>query len=348
MHGFDVPRFVRDRTPDWQALEALLTTVEERGMGALSLDDARRFGVLYRSVSSDLIRARTELVDASVTDYLNALVARAYAQIYSGTQRRGKDLARFFLLGFPRLLRAEWRALALASALFFGGGFLGALAVAIDPAALAVMIPEQHQATSPSERVAREETKGGLDNGHQAAAFSSFLFTHNLQVSFLVFALGLTWGVGTISILFYNGIPLGALAMQYHQGGEGLFFWAWILPHGIPEITEILIAGTAGLILARGLCLPGRRPRRDALVAEAKTAGQLVVGGMPLLVVAGLIEGTISQMHEPAMPYAIKLLFAAVVGTGLYSWLLLAGRRRDSTAVRATRVDRPQASAPEP
>jgi uncharacterized membrane protein SpoIIM required for sporulation len=326
--GFDVERFLREREPVWHELEAMLASVERGGTRALGIEGARRFAKLYRQVSADLVRARTELVDASIQDYLNDLVARAYRHVYAGTVGSGAGVWSFFALDFPRLVRAEWRMVALSAALFLAGGIVGAGGMALDPSAAAVLIPEQHQATTPTERVADEER----GNGHgtsDAAAFSSFLFTHNIQVSFLVFALGLTLGVGTVALMFYNGVPLGALAWQYHAAGHGLFFWAWILPHGIPEITEIVIAGAAGLVLARGLLRPGRRSRRDALVREARTAARLVVGGMPVLVLAGLIEGTISQMHAPVMPYWAKLVFALVVGTGLFAWLARAGRGRE-------------------
>lgn len=329
MHGFDVTRFMRERAPVWQELERALAVVEQRGIDALGLDGARRFGALYRTVSSDLIRARTELVDASVVDYLNDLVARSYAHIYAGTSARKGRLLAFFLREFPRLFRAEWRAVVLSAALLLGGGGIGALFAAIDPSALGVLVPDQHQAWTPAERVADEEQSGGASDGHQAAAFSSFLFTHNIQVTFLAFALGLTAGIGTAALLFFNGLPLGALAVQYHQAGEGLFFWAWILPHGIPELTVIFIAGAAGLVIGRGIVRPGRLRRRDALVQEAGRAVRLVIGGMPLLVLAGVIEGTISQMHEPRVPYVLKLVFAVVVGAGVYAYLLLAGRSRD-------------------
>ena len=331
MRGFDVNRFLSERREEWEELEDLLGRVEREGLSGLGIDGARRFGKLYRAVSSDLIRARTELVDATVIDYLNDMVARSYAQIHAGTGQRGKRLFSFFVEEFPRLFRLEWKAIALAAALFFAGGGVGAVAVAVDADALGVVIPEQHQAYTPDQRVARD-TGGAGHGGHEAAQFSSFLFTHNIQVSFMVFAMGLTFGVGTVSLLFYNGVPIGALAMQYHQSGQDLFFWAWILPHGIPELTSIFVAGGAGLLLARGLLMPGRRRRRDALVAEAKQAALLVVGVMPVLVLAGLIEGTISQMHAPVMPYWFKLLFALLVGTALYSWLLLAGRRKRPAA----------------
>jgi uncharacterized membrane protein SpoIIM required for sporulation len=156
----------------------------------------------------------------------------------------------------------------------------------------------------------------------QSAVFSSFLFTHNIQVTFLVFALGITFGVGTAFVLFWNGIPLGALAAQYHASGEGLFFWAWILPHGVVELTVVLIAGASGFVLARGLWVPGLRSRRRALMDEARVAVALVLGGMPMLVVAGLVEGTISQMHAPLVPYSAKLVFAALLFCAMLAYLL--------------------------
>lgn len=329
MQGFDVNRFMNARAPLWEELERLLAQVDQRGLESLDLQEARRFGQLYRTVSSDLVRARTELVEAAVVDYLNDLVARSYAHIYAGSGKRGRRLLRFYTRDFPRLFRKEIGAIALSSAILMAGAVLGAVFTAVDPESLGVLIPDPHQAHTPSERVAEEEETGGLTDAHSAVAFSSFLFTHNIKVTFLVFALGITFGVGTVAVLFYNGVPLGALAMQYHLEGHGLFFWAWILPHGIPELTVVFIAGGAGLVLARGILVPGRLRRRDAIVREARTAARLVVGGMPLLVLAGLIEGTISQMHEPVIPYAVKLVFAVLVGTGVYAYLFLAGRGPD-------------------
>lgn len=328
MTGFDVNRFVEERTPEWARLEQLLRRAEQHGLSTLHMAGARELSKLYRAISSDLIRARTAQADVSVVDYLNDLVARAYAVIHGAPARTERQLLQFFALGFPQRFRREWRAIALSGALLLTGALIGALFVRIDPHSLGALIPEMHQANTPGERVDREQIDGGGGDADQAVAFSGWLFTHNIEVSFVVFALGITFGVGTAALLFYNGVPLGALAMQYHDAGLGTFFWAWILPHGVPELTEVAIAGGAGLIVARGLWLPGRRRRRDALAAEAANAAALVLGGMPILVLAGIIEGTISQIHEPALPYAVKLGFAALVAMGLYYYLLMAGRDR--------------------
>jgi uncharacterized membrane protein SpoIIM required for sporulation len=240
MEGFDVNRFISTRTPSWRALEQLVLDMERRP-GALALDDVRRFAKLYRAASSDLLLARTERVDASIEDYLNGLVARAYAIVYATQPRAQRRIWRFLVDAFPVLFRAEWKVIALSAVLLFAGAAVGAVGIAVDPGSRAVLIPEQHQAFSPDERVMRDE--GQVASAGEASVFSAFLFTHNIRVTFLVFALGITFGVGTALVLFYNGLPLGALAMQYHLAGEGLFFWAWILPHGIPELTQIFIAG---------------------------------------------------------------------------------------------------------
>lgn len=328
MQGFDVNRFVDERGPAWARLEQLLLRIERDGLRSLDLAGARELGHLYRAVSNDLLRARTELVNAAVVDYINDIVARAYAVIHASDQApRGQKLRDFFLVDFPRTFRKEWRMVALAAAVMLLGATIGAGFVAVDRYALGALIPDDHQAFTPSERVGREEQARGV-SGDTAVAFSGWLFTHNLEVSFFVFALGLTFGLGTLALLLYNGVPLGALAMQYHQDGQGMFFWAWILPHGVTELTEVCIAGGAGLIIARGLWLPGRRARGHALAEEAKLAASLVLGGMPLLVLAGVIEGTISQMHAPVLPYAAKLVFAALVAVGLFTFLTQAGRAR--------------------
>lgn len=343
MEGFDVNRFIASRTPSWRALEQLVQDMEQRP-GALALDDVRRFAKLYRAASSDLLLARTERVDASIEDYLNGLVARAYAIVYATQPRARRRIGVFLGETFPALFRAEWRVIALSALLLFAGAGVGAVGIALDPGSRAVLIPEQHQAFSPEERVSRDE--GQVASAGEASVFSAFLFTHNIRVTFLVFALGITFGVGTALVLFYNGLPLGALAMQYHLAGEGLFFWAWILPHGIPELTQIFIAGGAGLMIGRGMLLPGRQRRGRAVQNEARNAVLLVVGGMPILVLAGVIEGTISQIHAPTLPYAVKLVVAIVVGLGVYAYLLRAGRNgAANTAPRANAAQSSERSA---
>ena len=123
---------------------------------------------------------------------------------------------------------------------------------------------------------------------------------------------------------------LGALACAYHQAGVGLFFWAWILPHGVPELFETMLAGGAGLLMGRALAAPGDRSRGEALREAAREAIRLVLGGVPILILAGFIEATLSQVHEPHLPYAVKLAVAGLLAAGLAAYLTFAGRGPES------------------
>jgi uncharacterized membrane protein SpoIIM required for sporulation len=327
----DLNTFIHAKQPDWRRLETLLVQIDGSGLAGLDVDDAREFANLYRSVSSDLVRARSLTGNPELLGYLNGLVGRAYAHIYA-TKRFGlMRLWRFFAVDYPRLVRSEYRAIAFSTAIFFAGGLFGAGAMMVDADAGAYLLIDYHRNLDPSDRVEQEIERGGMSADHQAQ-FSTFLFTHNIQVTFLVFVLGLTFGVGTFITLFVNGLYLGSLAVNYHLDGVGTFFWAWILPHGVPELTAIFIAGGAGFIIGRVLWNPGRRTRAAALKLHAGRAVKLILGTTPILVVAGLIEGTISQMHPPLMPYWIKLLVAATMAVLLVLYLGFAGRRKKEAA----------------
>jgi uncharacterized membrane protein SpoIIM required for sporulation len=329
--GFDLGRFQRERGPGWARLAAMLADLERPGgLRRLGMRGARRFGRLYRATAGDLVKARTERADAALLDHLNDLVARAYVFVHEPPSSPLARLRSFLLRGFPRLVRREIGAVLLSAGLLVGGAGLGAVAMLADPdGARVALIPDGHRERTPDERVAGEAAGG--HRPEQATVFSSWLFTHNIRVSFLVFALGMTAGVGTVLVLLANGLPLGALAVQYHQAGQGLFFWAWILPHGIPELSAIALAGAAGLVLGRALWMPGRRRRGQALREDAPRAVQLVLGAMPILVVAGFVEGTVSQLHPPTLAFGTKLAVAALLGTALVSYLGLGGRRRSGT-----------------
>jgi uncharacterized membrane protein SpoIIM required for sporulation len=326
MRDLDVNRYVAQRSPDWSRLENLLVQIERDGLPKLTLPEARRFARLYRRVSSDLVLARDLPVQPDLLQYLNQLVTRAYSVMHVQARPKAKSLRQFFLRDFPRRVRRERWLVALAAAVVLAGMLTGALSVARDPYALGALIPPDHQTFTPSERVHREAQSAGKLVSDDAAAFSGWLFTHNMEVSLLVFALGLTYGVGTLALLFFNGVPLGALAMQYQAERQAQFYWAWILPHGVTELTVVCIAGAAGFGIARGLWLPGRRARVAAVSAEARAATLLMLGALPLLALAGGIEASVSQMHPPALTYESKLLFAAGVASALFTFLTRAGR----------------------
>jgi uncharacterized membrane protein SpoIIM required for sporulation len=146
-------------------------------------------------------------------------------------------------------------------------------------------------------------------------------------VAILTLALGLTWGVGTLIMLFYNGVILGAVAVDYMMAGETPFLLGWLLPHGVIEIPAILLAGQAGIVLAGALIGWGKpislRMRLRKISNDLVT---LIFGVALMLVWAGIIEAFFSQYHEPVMPYAIKIGFGVFELMVLALFLGMAGR----------------------
>ncbi len=244
--------------------------------------------------------------------YLETLVARGYSLLYPPPPLQASQaLLAFFRHRFPRTVRRERRALGLVTAAFLAGLVLGGATTAFDPEAARLFVPADHQQQRPHERVARDEEaarsgKTMLDaQGH--AAFSAFLFTHNISVSITCFAIGIAWGLPTLLLIAYHGVFLAAVAVEYFRDGQALFFLAWILPHGLVEMSSMLLAGTAGLLLGRGVLWPRGKSRGERVREEAKSALDLLGGAAALLIVAGVVEGTISQIHEPTLPYPSKI-----------------------------------------
>jgi len=174
-------------------------------------------------------------------------------------------------------------------------------------------MPFSHLLGDPSERVAHEESAQKDRLKGNKATFSTSLMTHNTRISIFALALGMTWGVGTVILLFYNGVILGAVGLDYVVGGEMEFLLAWLLPHGAIEIPAILLAGQAGLLLARAIIGSGNHvPLKMRL---RKVSGDLVtlISGVGIMLIwAGLIESFLSQYHEPALPYSFKIGFGVV------------------------------------
>jgi uncharacterized membrane protein SpoIIM required for sporulation len=146
--------------------------------------------------------------------------------------------------------------------------------------------------------------------------------THNVSVTFLVFAAGITFGIGTIYLLALNGLLLGTVAALCMKHKLALEFWSFVLPHGSFELMAVFIAGGAGLILGHALVDPGPYRRVETLSVRSRDAVKLVLGCVPLLIVAGVTEAFFSPSPVPP---EIKLVFAGVMFTALLGFLFFAG-----------------------
>lgn len=335
----DLNAFVESRRPAWRRLEALVARVESGGAAALrrpppqadpsvpdpdpsvtAVNSARELAQLYKQACGDLIRARSETANSELIGYLNGLVGRAYGVIYRGRRFRLLAALRFVLVDFPRLVRARWGSVLLASALLFAGAAFGWIAETNDPSAKHYLLPPMLAQFEEGLASAPPAAGGTAMPPGLNAVMSSFIMTHNMQTCFGAFALGATAGVGTAWFLFYNGLLIGVLAAICHRHDLSLGFWALILPHGVIELTAIAIAGAAGLLVGRAIVAPGDRGRRAALADLGREAVQLVAGCCFFLFFAGLIEGFVTP--QPWIPPEAKLAIGGVTGVFLVVHLI--------------------------
>lgn len=306
----DINQFLNRRQDNWRRLEALLQRVESAGLQSLTAAEVREFGTLYRRASSDLVTARAKTANAEVLEYLNDLVARAYAQVYRSRRFEARDLLTFLRIDFPRLFRHSWKYVALATALFFAGAIFGWELNHRDPDGAYYLLPPEMVRQIPA---LREHWKGQTGHGNtnlgMASLLSSFIMTHNIGIGLTAFAGGVLFGIGPLWAMVQNGLVMGILGESMTRPATAVTFWSLILPHGIIELSAIWVMGASGFILASALLAPGNRSRKDALVERGRLAVLLALGGGAMLVVAGLIEGFITP---PAfIPPWAKLLFAA-------------------------------------
>jgi uncharacterized membrane protein SpoIIM required for sporulation len=337
----DLELWASEREHRWRRLSELLDVADRAPERELGPAGMRELLGLYRLVSSDLNRARSLTANPDLLGRLNALVGRGYRFIYRArTAGMAGELPRSLarlgrVLGteVPAAFRREAAAVALAAGTFLLGALFGATAMTVRPGAAEELIPREFLTQSPRARVERiERHRERVSTVAQAAVFGSQLYTHNIQVAFLVFSLGALTLVGAIPLLFYNGVLLGAIGASYALDGVGTFFLAWVGPHGAFETAAIAFAGAAGMVAGRALLLPGELSRGAAVRLAFPRVWRMLTAVMLLLVVAGLIEGSFSQFSAKVVPYPLKIAVAAILLASLVCFLFLPRRQRGDAA----------------
>lgn len=332
----DLEQFINKRRADWDEYEQMLLYLEERGKATFTLAQAQRFHLLYERITADLNKISTYAAEPETKRYLETLVARGYSEIH---ENRGPvffaAILHWVVSGFPTTVRKHIKALVAAHVLFFAGSLFGALALMLDPTAKDTLMPFSHLLGNPSERVAEEEANRGEHMDGEQGSFSAYLIENNTRVAITTLALGATYGLGTIVILFYNGIGLGAVAIDYIMAGETIFLLGWLLPHGSIEIPAILFAGQAGLVFGYTLfAAKNQMTLRERLAAIRNDLATLIGGIALILFWAGIVESFFSQYHEPVLPYTVKIAFGMFQLIGLYTYIICCGKRSPQGVIR--------------
>ena len=279
----------------------------------LEAAEIERLSHLYRQVVSDLALARRDFPSDQVVAYLNGLAARAYPLVYRAPVGSWRRLGQFFLQEFPARYRAAgWFVLA-AFLLFSLPAVAGFFVVLENPPLAEQILPPD------LTRVVRDGRLWTDIPGILRPLAASTIAMNNIQVSLMAFAGGILLGTLTVYVLVLNGLLFGAIFGYTHLYGLDGRLAAFVSPHGYLELTVIFIAGGAGLRVAWGIVHPGLLGRRDALVRAGQEAVLLVIGAVPILVLAGLIEGFVSPS---SLPDPLKLLCGPITGIALHLFLL--------------------------
>jgi len=298
----------------WEELEKLLARCTDSGIGALNRRELRSLSLLYRQVAADLSILRQDQSAQHYARHLNQLLARVHNTIYIGRRGSALNVLRFFTRTFPEVFQRNLRYVLVALIIFLAGAVAGLVTTLYNPNfQLQVLGPEMVETI--------EHHKMWT---HSVVALkpvaSSAIMTNNLSVTFMTFAMGVTLGLGTLYMVFFNGLLLGVVGTACWLNQMSLPLWSFVAPHGVLELPSIFIAGGAGLRIAHGLLFPGFLSRKDSLQAAGADAIQLCIGTIPMLVMAGILEAFLSPSSE-----SVLLKFSVAAGLLLLLLLYLSG-----------------------
>ncbi len=284
------------------------------GLGQLSRAELQEAALLYRQVASDLSVLRQDATARTYAHHVNQLLARAHHIIYSGRKTNLLTAFRFLRDEYPAIFQRQFGYVMASVTITALWAIIGAAITSARPEFMRHFVGPEMIAT-----MERHEmwTKSVVSIAPQA---SSAIMTNNLSVSFMTFASGIVFGVGTVFYLSFNGLLLGVIGMACHQYGMSVLLWSFVAPHGSLELPAIFIAGGAGLRLGHGMLFPGALRWRDSVAYGGIEAAMLVSGIIPMLFIAGILEGFLDPSDVP--PIWFKFTLGGMLFTLLLLWLL--------------------------
>lgn len=302
-------RWIDRRRPSWNRLSALLATANTHGLKALQADELREMAFLYRQIASDLSTLQMDSTAPTLTTFVNQLLAQSHNLVYSGRKTSVTRAAGFLWVEYPRLI-SRLRGFVQASLLLFiGGAALGSLLTLVRPEFMRHLLGPQMVATIVQHKMWTASLAS------MAPLASSSIMTNNLSVTFMTFAGGILAGLGTIYLIGWNGVMIGVVGTACAQAHMSANLWSFVAAHGSLELPAIVLSGAAGLRLAQGVLFPGPYSRRYAVTEAGRDAVKVMLGVIPMLVVAGILEGFLSPSGAPkALKFTVgSLLFALLM-----------------------------------
>ncbi|MEO1063285.1 MAG: stage II sporulation protein M [Actinomycetota bacterium] len=311
----DIDRELAGRQPRWERLEELTRRASSRQ--GLAPEEARELVDAHAEAAADLSWLRTRAPEASALAPLTTLVAEASAVLHREDGGSGsRSFAAFFATTFPAAVWHHRRFVLASTLLLLVPGLLVGAWLAVSDDAVEASAP-----AAVREAYISEDFEAYYSS-EPAGQFATEVFVNNVQVAILAFASGALLCVPTAAILAFNGANVGVAGGLFHHAGEAPLFWGLILPHGLLELSAVIIAGAAGLALGWSVVVPGDRRRADALAEEGRRSVSIVLGLVVAFGIAGLIEGFVTPS---GLPTWARVTIGAVVWALFSGYLVLGG-----------------------
>ncbi len=294
--------FLRQNAEKWKQFEALLRRKRRA--------DPDRLAALFVEITDDLSYARTFYPESKTTRYLNDLAADVHTAIYKNKREDRSRFLTFWQREVPQAVREARREMTLSLALFLLAVGIGVISALGDDSFARLILGDAY-VNMTLENIEQGDPMAVYRQANELDMFLAITF-NNVRVSFLAFALGLLASFGTAYVLFVNGVMLGAFHTLFYQQDYLLGSLLVVYIHGTLEISAIVIAGGAGLVMGNSLLFPGTYTRRQAFMRGARQGVKIVVGLVPVFILAGFLEGFVTRYAEMPLPLSLLIIFGSL------------------------------------
>jgi uncharacterized membrane protein SpoIIM required for sporulation len=299
-------QFIKRNLKRWESYKEPATNPDEV---------ARQFTYLV----DDLSYAKTFYPKSSTVKYINSLAANIYLSIYRNKKEKGNRLITFWVTELPLVYRKHHRLLLFTFLFFIAFIALGVFSSFIDQTFVRAVLGNEYVDMT-EHNIANGDPFGVYKGGNETAMFLRIAF-NNIRVAFITYVFGLTAGIGTIYMLFKNGLMVGVFEYMFFHHSLGFKSVLVIFIHGTLELWSIVVAGCAGLMLGNAILFPGTYTRMQSLTRAAKDSVKIIISLVPVFTVAAFFEGFVTR--HTGMPVWMSLLILTASATFIVWYFIL-------------------------
>ena len=294
--------FLKNNAEKWKKFEALISEKEN--------NDPDLLAELFIQLTDDLSYARTFYPGSKTYKYLNSLTAKVHQSIYKNKKEEKGRFVKFWKEELPLLFYTHRKLLLISFLIFFVSLLIGIISTANDDKFVRLILGDSY-VNMTMENIAKGDPMAVYKKMNQVDMFMGITF-NNIVVSFYTFMAGILLAFGTGYMLFTNGIMLGSFECFFFQHGvlTQSLLTVWI--HGVLEISSIIIAGGAGLLLGKSILFPGTFSRRKSFINGAKDGIKIIIGLIPIFITAGFFESFVTRYTNMPLPVSLLIIFSSL------------------------------------